>query len=118
MQQARAGFAVVSAPLAAVADVRVGAGSLGIRVPSYPRMVRVPAHPVYLAPQQQGNLFFYDGLYWVLEGDDWHASTWYGGPWDRIRPEQVPAHLLQVPVNCYRSPPPYFSGWAGYAPPR
>lgn len=125
MRRALATFALVGATLTtAAADLQIGVGinlpgvSIGINLPSYPRMVRVPGHPVYYAPELQGNYFFYDSLYWVLEGDGWYASSWYNGPWDRIRAERVPAYVLQVPVSYYRKPPPYFRGWAGYAPPR
>ena len=39
--------------------------SIGINVPVYPRLVRVPGYPVYYDPRAQSNYFFYDGLYWV-----------------------------------------------------
>lgn len=38
--------------------------------------------PVCDAPELQAN-FFYDGLYGVLEGDDWRASSGYHEGWDR-----------------------------------
>lgn len=108
----------------APAQVSVGIGigmpglNIGINLPAYPRLVRVPDYPVYYAPQVQGNYFFYDGLYWVLEGDSWYASSWYNGPWGLVAPEVVPVYLLRVPVRYYRSPPPYFRGWEPARPPR
>jgi hypothetical protein len=125
MRRTLAALTLLGASLGATAaDLQVGVGinlpglSIGINLPTYPRMVRVPNHPVYYAPELQGNYFFYDSLYWVLEGDDWYASSWYNGPWDRIRPERVPAYVLQIPVSYYRKPPPYFRGWASYTAPR
>ncbi len=91
--------------------------SIGLALTRYPRMVRVPGHPVYCAPELPANYFFYDGLYWVFEGNDWYASSWYNGPWDRVRHGCMPAEMLQLPVSCYRRPPPCFRGWAVYAPP-
>ncbi len=109
---------------AAQAQVTLGIGielpgvSIGINLPVFPDLVRVPGYPVYYAPQAPGNYFFYDGLYWVFQGDDWYASSWYNGPWRRIGPDHVPVYLLRVPVRYYRQPPPYFRSWRADAPPR
>ena len=66
----------------------------------------------------RANYFFYDGLYWVYQGDDWYASGWYNGPWRRVLPEYVPLYVLRVPVRYYRQPPRYFRVLARDAPPR
>src|SRR5512138_2039921 len=72
-----------AAALPAQAQVSVGVGinvpgvSIGINVPAYPRLVRVPDYPVYYAPGLQANFFFYDGLYWVYQSDNWYSSSWY-----------------------------------------
>jgi hypothetical protein len=105
------GLAVATASEAAVGV------SIGINIPAYPRLVAVPGYPVYYAPTLNANYFFYDGLYWVFEGDQWLASSWYNGPWRVVGPEFVPAYLWQVPVRYYRRPPAYFHGWGrNYAP--
>ena len=57
---------------AATAQVSV---SIGINVPSYPELVRVPGYPVYYAPGLNSNFFFYDGSYWVYERGNWYASS-------------------------------------------
>ena len=57
-------------------------------------------------------------MYWVYQGDNWYASSWYNGPWGLVAPEVVPLYLLRVPVRYYRQPPVYFSGWRADAPPR
>jgi hypothetical protein len=109
---------------AARAQVSVGIGigmpgvNISINLPAYPQSVRVPNYPVYYAPGVQGNFFFYDGLYWVLEGDDWYASSWYNGPWGLVAPEAVPVFVLRIPVRYYRNPPAYFRGWQPEGPPR
>jgi len=108
----------------AVAQVSVGIGiglpglSIGINLPAYPEMVPVPGYPVYYAPRLSSNFFFYDGMYWVYQGDNWYASSWYNGPWGMVGPESVPLFVLRVPVRYYRSPPPYFYGWQPNGPPR
>jgi hypothetical protein len=106
----------------AFAQVSVGIGlpgvSIGINLPVYPELVPVPGYPVYYAPQVGSNYFFYDGMYWVYQGDNWYASYWYNGPWQLVDPEAVPLFVLRVPVRYYRYPPSYFRGWRSDAPPR
>ncbi len=92
--------------------------SIGINVPVYPTLVRVPGYPVYYDPRANSNYFFYDGEYWVYERDNWYASSWYNGPWELTEPESVPLFVLRVPVRYYRRPPTYFRDWNSSAPPR
>ena len=106
----------------AVAQVSIGVRlpgvSIGINLPVYPQLVAVPGYPVYYAPQLNSNYFFYDGMYWVYQQDNWYASSWYNGPWGLVAPEVVPLYVLRIPVRYYRRPPVYFRGWASDAPPR
>ena len=105
----------------ATAQVSIGIGlpnvSIGINLPVYPNLVQVPNYPVYYAPGLNSNYFFYDGMYWVYQGDNWYASSWYNGPWGLVAPEVVPLFILRIPVRYYRSPPTYFRGWRPEAPP-
>jgi hypothetical protein len=107
-------------PAQAQINIEFGAHgvSIGIDVPVYPQLVRVPGYPVYYDPRASSNYFFYDGLYWVYQSDNWYASSWYNGPWDLVSPNDVPLYLLRVPVRYYREPPTYFAGWVASAPPR
>ena len=68
--------------------------SIGINLPVYPELVPVPGYPVYYAPQVNSNYFFYDGVYWVYEQDNWYTSSWYNGPWQLVAPEVVPLFVL------------------------
>lgn len=107
---------------AAPAQLSIGIGlpgvSIGINLPLAPQLVPVPGYPVYYAPRVNSNYFFYDGMYWVYQGDEWYASAWYNGPWDRVGRTAVPLYVLRVPVRYYRQPPAYFGGWQRDAPPR
>ncbi len=106
------------------AQISVGIGislpgiNIGINMPSYPQLVQVPGYPVYYSPRGNSNYFFYDGLYWVYQQDNWYASSWYNGPWQLTEPAYVPLFVLRVPVRYYRAPPVYFGGWRADAPPR
>ncbi len=84
---------------------------VGYYQPMYPNMVLVPGYPVYYSPYGNANYFFYDGLFWLYQGDRWYSSGWYNGPWNGVAPHYVPYYVLQVPVRYYRAPPPYFHGW-------
>ena len=114
---------MLMSPLApAAVQVSIGIGlpnvSIGINLPAYPQLVVVPGYPVYYAPHMQANYFFYDGMYWVFQGDNWYVSSWYNGPWWFVEPYAVPVYVLRVPVRYYRQPPTYFRGWRPDAPPR
>ena len=113
-------FLGAAGPANAQLSVSIGVPSIdiGIHFPALPALTIVPGSPVYYAPSVDGNFFFYDGMYWVYQNDNWYSSSWYSGPWAVVDPEIVPPFILQVPVRYYRRPPPYFHGWAATAPPR
>ena len=106
----------------ATAQVSIGIGlpniSIGINLPLFPDLVAVPGYPVYYAPRMEANYFFYDGMYWVYQDDNWYSSSWYNGPWWYVEPETVPLFILRIPVRYYRQPPVYFRGWQINAAPR
>jgi hypothetical protein len=107
-------LALLCAMASPMAQLSIGIGlpnlSIGINLPVYPQLVQVPNYPVYYAPGVQSNYFFYDGVYWVYQGDNWYASDWYNGPWGLVEPDAVPLYVLRVPVRYYRAPPAYFGG--------
>ena len=108
--------------LPAMAQLSIGFSSpnvsIGINIPVYPDLVPVPGYPVYYAPAMRSNYFFYDGMYWVYQEDNWYVSSWYNGPWGSVTPEAVPFEVLRIPVRYYRHAPTYFNGWQRDAPPR
>jgi hypothetical protein len=113
---------LLSPAASSAAQVSIGIGlprvSIGINLPAYPELVPVPGYPVYYAPRLEANYFFYDGMYWVYQGDNWYQSSWYNGPWWPVNPEIVPMFILRIPVRYYHQPPAYFFGWHSDAPPR
>jgi len=92
--------------------------SVRVNLSVFPELVVVAGYPVYYAPRLDANYFFYDGLYWIYQDDDWYTSSWYNGPWWLVYPEDVPVFILRIPVRYYRQPPMYFYGWRRDAPPR
>lgn len=126
MQKIRYGLIVLCMLLCSVntaqAQVSIHFGTpsvrIGINLPLFPELVPVPGYPVYYAPRVNANYFFYDGMYWVYQYDNWYASYWYNGPWELVYPEFVPVFILRIPVRYYQRPPVYFRHWHSHAPPR
>ncbi len=110
----------LAAPASAQTNVSIGLPSvkIGIYLPRYPELEPVPGYPVYYAPRLNSNYFFYDGLYWVYQGDNWYSSPWYNGPWDWVDPDAVPLYVLRIPVRYYLQPSANFLHWPASAPPR
>lgn len=107
-------------PAAAQLSITIGAPvvHIGVNLPVYPTLQRIPGYPVYYAPSVDSNYFFYDGLYWVYNDDHWYSSSWYNGPWVFVQPVYVPQPLLVIPFRYYRVRPVYWGGWGYDAPPR
>lgn len=103
--------------LLGAANAAVARVNVDIHLSLFPELVPVPGYPVYYAPREEMNYFFYDGLYWVYD-DDWYVSDWYNGPWEYVDREDVPVFILRIPVRYYRRPPLYFRGWVYDEPPR
>jgi hypothetical protein len=110
-------YSITSAATQVSVGIELPGLSIGFNQPAYPQLVPVPGYPVYYAPQVNSNYFFYDGMYWLYQRDNWYASSWYNGPWQLVAPEVVPLYVLRVPVRYYRRPPAYFHGWRSDAPP-
>jgi hypothetical protein len=112
---------LTASPAFAQLSVGIGIGlpnvHIGIDVPTYPNLVPIPGYPVYYVPGMPANYFFYDGMYWAYDNDNWYSSTWYNGPWGVVPPEAVPLFILRVPVQYYARPPLFFRGWARGGPP-
>jgi len=53
-------------------SVSIGVPSIdiGIHLPALPALTIVPG-----SPGVDGNFFFYDGMYWVYQNDNWYSSS-------------------------------------------
>ncbi len=89
------------------------------RLDRCPRLVRVPGHPVYVAPEFAGNAFYRDGGYWLLPADgQWRHSPQFDGPWHTIDPDHVPLALLRLPRSAFHAPPACLGAGEPFRPPR
>ena len=83
MRVIRNGFIVLCLVLGA-ANTAMARVNIDLNFSLFPELVPVPGYPVYYAPSEDVNYFFYDGMYWVYEDDDWYVSDWYNGPWEYV----------------------------------
>jgi hypothetical protein len=117
-------FVMGAMPAPATAQVFLGIRmpsvgiDIGFHARSYPDLRLVPGYPVYYAPAMEANYFYYDGMFWIFQGDNWYSSNWYDGPWQLVGAGEVPDYILRVPVGYYVRPPVFFRGWQRDAPPR
>jgi len=106
-------LALLAAAPAADAQVQVHV-DLGFHLPAPPRLVVVPQVPAvqYVpAAAAPGNIFFYNGQYWVFQAGGWYVSGAYNGPWVVVGPQFVPRPVLLVPVQYYHVPPGHWKKW-------
>ncbi len=111
-----AALIVALVPFAAPSQAAVSV-SIGLNIPTYPALVPVPGVPVYYAPNVNANYFFYDGMYWNFDGNQWYGSTWYRRPVgpDRARRRAgLPVARAGELLPRFRRP--IFHGWVANAP--
>lgn len=84
-----------------------------------PRLVPVCGHPVYVAPEFDGNCFYLEGAYWVLTADAiWWRSAAFDGPWQPVDGDHVPPALWRLPRSAYRALPAWLGEGLPHRPPR
>ena len=89
-------------------DVQVGAPTEPpeINYAEPPALVVVPGTDLYVAPDVDGDLAFYQGYWWRLYNGDWYLSPSYSGPWHYMDRDRVPPVIYELPPDFrynYRS---------------
>jgi hypothetical protein len=79
-----------------------------IVVPAPPHFVVVPGTPVYYAPAQGVDLFYYGGRYYRHHDGAWFVAPGYRGPWAFTPFPRVPRPVLAVPPAYYGISPGHF----------
>ncbi len=80
---------------------------LGLPVVLPPMVVVQPG--IQVVPDQEEEVFFYNGWYWVRRDDGWYRSRSHRHGWYFVRGERVPRKLVALPPGQYRrwhAPPP------------
>jgi hypothetical protein len=85
-------------PLLTMAEISINIGiplPPAIRISGPPRLVVLPETYVYVAPDVEEEIFFYDGWWWRPYGGGWYRSRDYSSGWRHYR--NVPSFYHQVP---------------------
>lgn len=91
-------MAVASAVILLQAASAAQAGiSFSINVGGPPIVVAQP--PDFLYPPELGfgvavgvpyDMFYFSGIYYIFRGGGWYRTDYYGGPWIKVRPRELP----------------------------
>ncbi len=68
-------------------------------IPSPPELVVVPRTNVYVAPDVEEDMVFYQGFWWRPYEGRWYRSRSYNGPWGHIVHERVPGAIIGLPPD-------------------
>ena len=97
---------VIVSPLPARAGVHVGVNislPLPIVFVAPPELIVLPETNVYVAPDVEAEIYFYDGWWWRPWEGGWYRSRHYDSDWSYY--EQVPSFYRRIPSdwrNDYR----------------
>ncbi len=105
-------FFLLSMASSTVAGVNVGI-NIGIPFPAFvfsagPSLVVIPGTYVYMVPDVDFDIFFYEGWWYRPWEGRWYRAPGYNGPWGYI--ESVPRILITLP--------PGYAYWRGGGGPR
>jgi hypothetical protein len=69
-----------------------------------PSMVVIPGTYVYLVPDIEANILFYNGYWYRPYEGRWYSARSYNGPWAYLGPRSIPRALVKLPQE-YRNVP-------------
>jgi hypothetical protein len=92
---------VIPIPTMARVDVNIGISLPPIVFAAPPELIVIPDTYVYVAPDVDGDLFFWNGWWWRLWEGRWYRSHYYNRGWGRYN--TVPSFYFDVDP-----------GWRGY----
>ncbi len=103
-------LSLIVLPLPGIAQVGVGV-RIGppppYRIAAPPPVVVIPGTYVYVVPDIDTDIFFFDGYWYRLYQNAWFSARSYNGPWIFVPGPRVPRALVELPPDYRRIPP----GW-------
>jgi hypothetical protein len=91
-----AGFATSSS---AEVNVRIGPPTFVFQAP--PSVVVIPGTYVYIVPEIDTNILFYQGYWWRPYEGRWYRGRNYSGPWGYVGSRGIPRALVNLPPNYH-----------------
>ncbi|MGC2063890.1 MAG: hypothetical protein WA610_13005 [Thermodesulfovibrionales bacterium] len=78
--------------------------NIGVNLPAYsfaapPEVVVIPGTYVYMVPDIDVDVLFFQGYWWRPYEGRWYRSRTYKGSWDNVAPARVPRGLRELPQD-------------------
>jgi hypothetical protein len=79
--------------------VSVGSNLPAIRFAAPPDLVVIPGTYVYMVPDSDVDVLFFQGYWWRPYEGHWYKSRDYKGQWSYEEPERIPSGLRSLPQD-------------------
>ncbi|MFA6055124.1 MAG: hypothetical protein WC769_07120 [Thermodesulfovibrionales bacterium] len=83
----------------AVVSVNVGVNLPAIRFAAPPAVVVIPGTYVYMVPDIDVDVLFFQGYWWRPYEGHWYRSRDYKGRWNYVAPARIPRGLKELPQD-------------------
>ena len=80
-------------------NVRVGNNLPAIRYASPPLLVVIPGTYVYIVPDIDVDVLFFQDYWWRPYEGHWYRSRDYKGQWSYVEPGKIPSELRSLPQD-------------------
>ena len=80
-------------------NVTVGNKLPAIRFASPPDLVVIPGTYVYIIPDIDVDVLFFQNYWWRPFEGRWYRSSEYKGPWSYVEPGKIPGGLISLPQD-------------------
>lgn len=79
--------------------VSIGINLPAVRFAAPPAVVVIPGTYVYMVPDVDVDVFFYQGYWWRPYEGRWYRSRDYNGSWGHVEPNRIPGGLRALPQD-------------------
>ena len=80
-------------------NVSVGTNLPAIRYAAPPEVVVIPGTYVYIVPDIDVDVLFFQGYWWRPYEGHWYRSRDYNGQWSYVEPGRIPSGLRELPQD-------------------
>ena len=80
-------------------NVNIGSNLPPLRFAAPPEVVVIPGTYVYMVPDIDADIMFYQGHWWRPYEGRWYRSQEYNGQWSYVEPGRIPSGLRALPQD-------------------